>query len=137
MFFKFFYVSGGIHPLRGNIFYWKKEVFNGAEIDRYRRYICDVLGAIAQTIEDCDRLLACIEMVESGAGGPIETGGNDVTLTMDRSGIQVDIDINDEWIGQPDGKFSFKEWRIVLEKWRYFLGLPESLDSIVQFELSD
>lgn len=135
MLFKFSYVSGGVHPVRGNIFYWKKEVFDGAEIGRYRRYICDVLSAIAQTVEDCDRLLAYIEMVERGEEGAIETGGNDVTLTMDRSGIQVDIDINDEWIGQPEGKFSFREWRIVLEKWRYFLGLPESLDSIVQFEL--
>lgn len=71
----------------------------------------------------------------SGESARIETGGNDVTLTMDRTGVQVDIDINDEWIGQSEGRFSLDEWRVVLWKWKCFLGMPESLSSVVQFEL--
>jgi len=62
-------------------------------------------------------------------------GVNDVELTMDASGVQVDILINDDWIGQPEGKFTLQEWHLVLEQWRYFLGLPESLETVVSVKL--
>ncbi|MGF6458218.1 hypothetical protein [Pseudomonas frederiksbergensis] len=54
---------------------------------------------------------------------------------MDASGVQVDILINDDWIGQPEGKFTLQEWHLVLEQWRYFLGLPESLETVVSVKL--
>lgn len=135
MLFKFSYVNGGRHSVMGDVLYWRMEVTGGADVGRYRRYICEVLGAVAQTVGDCVRLLACIGIVERGEESAIEAGGNDVTLTMDPSGVQVDIDINDEWIGQPEGKFRLEEWRLVLEKWKCFLKMPASLHSAVQFEL--
>lgn len=54
---------------------------------------------------------------------------------MDASGVQVDILINDDWVGQSEGKFTLQEWRLVLEQWRHFLGLPESLETVVVVKL--
>jgi hypothetical protein len=54
---------------------------------------------------------------------------------VDASGVQVDILVNDDWVGQAQGKFTLQEWRLVLEQWSYFLGLPESLETVVNVKL--
>jgi hypothetical protein len=135
MVLKFYYVYGGRHAIAGEVFYRGAMVSSGENAQRYELYICSVLDAIAQIQEDCDQLLNYIASVENGSERSVETGGNDVVLTMDASGVQVDIRINDDWNGQPEGKFTLQEWRIVLEQWRCFLGLPESLDSVVTVKL--
>lgn len=132
---KFSYVDGGVHPIRGPIFHWRKEAIGNGEASRYQLYICDVLGAIAQTPGDCSRLLSCIEKIESEKKEQLEVGGNDVTLTLDTSGVQVDIESIEDWIGHPEGHFTLQEWRVALEGWRRFLELPRSLESIVEIDL--
>ncbi|KAB0508548.1 MULTISPECIES: hypothetical protein [Pseudomonas] len=133
---KYYYIPGGNHPITGEVLYRAALVSSGENTERYELYICTVLNAIAQTQEDCDRLLGCITSIEDGSETSEVGGGNDVELTMDASGVQVDILINDDWVGQPEGKFTLQEWRLVLEQWRYFLGLSESLETVVTVKLS-
>ena len=124
-----------VHPIAGPIFYRMAEVVESDSVKRYSLYVCGVLGAIAQLPIDCDRLIKNIECVENGIETEIETGGNDVALTFRPSGVQVDILINDDWCDQPEGHFELREWKIVLEGWRRFLGMPKSVESVVEVTL--
>ncbi len=132
---KFFYVDGGIHPKLGHVLHWQQVATGDKDIKRYNQYLCQVLSSIAQGTDDCDRLLQNINDVEIGRETEIETGGNDVILTMNSSGIQVDIEINEDWIGQSDGQFKLSEWKTALDGWRHFLQMPESLDSVVEVSM--
>lgn len=132
---RYSYVEGGKHPLLGQIFYKLRNAIGSGNALRYQRYICDVLGAVAQTLDECNRLLECIEKIEKAECGEIETGGNDVTLKMRNSGVQVDIEINEEWIGKTEGHFTLEEWRKALIGWHQFLEMPESLESVVEVEM--
>ncbi|TBN31342.1 hypothetical protein [Pseudomonas sp. BGI-2] len=132
---KYYYIPGGVHPIAGTVLYRAALVSSGENAERYELYICTVLNAIAQTQEDCDRLLDCITSIEDGSQSSEAGGGNDVELTMDATGVQVDILINDDWVGQPEGKFTLQEWRQVLEQWKLFLGLPKSLETVVMVKL--
>lgn len=133
---KFFYIDGGTHPKLGRVFHWQQIATGDKDVERYNQYLCQVLGSVAQGTDDCDRLLQYINDIENGQRTKIETGGNDVTLTMTLSGVQVDIEINEDWIGQPDGHFELTEWKIALEGWRRFLQMPQSLRSVIEINLS-
>ncbi|WP_432216889.1 hypothetical protein ACREYJ_15745 [Pseudomonas kribbensis] len=123
---KFFYRYGGTHPVVGHVYYAAAETLPGqAGAKRYDRYVCEVLNAIAQTAESCDRILDAIESIEEGLETTIIEGGNDVLLNMDASGVQVDILVNDDWVGQPESHFSLVEWRMVIERWKCLLQRPK------------
>lgn len=129
---KFYYVDGGIHPKLGQVFHWQQIASGGETAKRYNQYICGVLSAVAQGTDDCDQLLRYIDEVENGINHEIETGGNDVTLTLKPSGVQVDINVNEDWIGKSDGQFTLGELKMALKGWRRFLEMPQSLDSVVE-----
>lgn len=135
---RFSYVDGGIHPTLGQVFHWQPRVMDddgGADAKRYNQYLCEVLSSVAQGADDCDRLLQNINDVETGNQAEVETGGNDVTLTIRPTGVQVDIEVNEDWIGQPDGKFKLSEWKSALTGWRQFLEMPQSLKSVVEVDV--
>ncbi|MGX0891882.1 hypothetical protein AB7M22_003890 [Pseudomonas sp. ADAK2 TE3594] len=133
---KFYHSSGGTYPNVGEVFHDVAEVSPEQEdAQRYDLYVCSVLGAIAQTPKSCDRLLGFLTSIEEGTEESISAGGNDVLLNMDASGVQVDILVNDDWIGQPESKFTLQEWRKILEQWKYLLELPKGSDEIVTVKL--
>jgi len=132
---RFFYVDGGIHPKLGQVFHWQQKAMDGETAARYNQYMCDVLSSVAQGVDDCNRLLHFINDVENGVRSEVETGGNDVTLMLKSSGVQVDINIDEDWIGQPDGRFKLSEWKAALIGWRRFLEMPQSLESIVEVDV--
>lgn len=130
------YIPGGEHPVIGQVLHRHAAAMGPADdVFRYNRYVCGVLGAIAQAIDDCDRLLDFLDAVESGREATVETGGNDVTLTMTAAGVQVDIEVNDDWVGSPEGHFSLQDWRLALEGWKRFLAMPQEADSVVEVDL--
>lgn len=102
---------------------------------RYTKYICEVLSAVAQDVDSCDRLLRFIEKIELGEESVVETGGNDVTLTMSLAGVQVDIEVFEEYVGQAEGRFKLSEWKNALQGWRRFLQMPKTLGSVVEVTL--
>jgi hypothetical protein len=132
---RFYYVDGGIHPKIGQVYHWQQEAIGGPDAQRYTQYMAEVLDAVAQTVSSCDRLLGFIDDVEKGRQAEVVAGGNDVTLTMQPSGVQVDIEINDEWVGQPEGRFKLQEWKALLQGWRRFLKLPQSLDTVLEIDV--
>lgn len=132
---RFFYVDGGVHPKLGQVFHWRQKAMDGEAAKRYNQYLCEVLSSVAQGIDDCDRLLQAINDIENENRAEIETGGNDVTLTLRPTGVQVDIEINEDWIGQPDGHFKLSEWKAALKGWRQFLEMPQSLESVVEIDV--
>jgi len=77
-------------------------------------------------------LLSYLNAVEAGGETTVETGGNDVTLTLTAEGVQVDIESNDDWVGKQEGRFSLREWQLVLEGWKRFLAMPQSPESVVE-----
>ena len=132
---RFSYVDGGAHPKLGHVFHWQPKAMGGAGANRYNQYLCEVLSSVAQRTEDCDRLLKNINDVENGSQAEIETGGSDVTLKTKSTGVQVDIEVNEDWIGQPEGNFKLGEWKAALEGWRQFLEMPQSLESVVEVDV--
>jgi hypothetical protein len=132
---KLFYADGGNHPVLGQVYHRCQEVSDGEEVARYQRYLANTLSGIAQTVEDCERILSTVETIETGHEVEAEIEGNAVDVTISKSGVQIDITVNDAWIGQPDGKFLFSEFRAAVEAWKRFLKLPETFDSEVTIEL--
>jgi hypothetical protein len=132
---KFYQTAGGTYP-EGQLFHAIVEVNSDQEdAARYQLYVCSVLDAIAQVPEDCDRLLAAISTVESGAQTSVTEGGNDVLLNVSSEGVQVDILINDDWTGQPQSRFTLQVWRKALEQWKWLLELPDGSDEVVILKL--
>jgi hypothetical protein len=133
---KFSYIDGGVNLIMGPMLYWHAEALDVSNNTlRYNRYMCGILSSIAQEPSDCDRILSFIAQVKGGEVDQVETGGNDVTFTIKTSGIQVDIEINENWIGQVDGHFTLEEWQIVLNGWRQFLKMPATLKSTIEVDL--
>ncbi len=133
---KFFRRSAGEYPVVGEVFDDVVEVLPGQEdAQRYELYVCSVLDAIAQVPEDCDRMLAAISSIEAGVETSVCDGGNDVLLNMSPDGVQVDILVNDDWTGQPQSRFTLKEWYKILEQWKYLLELPKGSTDVVVLEL--
>ena len=110
-----------------------RAVGEGAE--RYGRYMCAVLNAVAQSQQDCDQLIGYLDAVAYGSQPMVETGGNDVTLTITPAGVHVDIEVIPEWIDQPEANFTIDEWRRVLQAWKRFLRMEESADARLEVEL--
>ncbi len=107
------------------------------EEKRIIHYLCGTLDAVAQTTEECDVLLTEIDTVERGNAEQIITGANYVDLIINQSGIQVNITVKDAWCYQPEGKFTFQQWKVVLTGWKRLLAMPKSEDSFFEMDLSD
>lgn len=134
---KLYYADGGTHPVLGQVYHQCQEFKDGVDVARYQRYLANILSCIAQSIEDCDRILSQIEKIETGQESFYTVEGNDVDVTISKKGIQVDITVNDDWVGQREGQFSLGEFRSVIIAWRSFLHMPEALDSAVVLELRE
>jgi len=132
---KLYYADGGNHPVLGQVYHQCQEFIDGSDVARYQRYLANILSCIAQSVDDCDRVLAEVEMIETGRESESELEGNDVDVLISQDGIQVDINVNDEWVGQPEGRFSLTEFKAVVAAWRRFLQMPEAFDSEVIIEL--
>lgn len=132
---KLFYADGGNHPVLGQVYYQCQEMLDGDEKARYQRYLANTLSSVAQTVEDCDRILTVVESIESCREDEAEVEGNDVDVTISKNGVQIDINVNDDWVGQPEGMFLLSEFKAVVCAWKEFLKLPESFESEVVVEL--
>lgn len=132
---KLYYADGGNHPVLGQVYHQCQEFIDGRDVARYQRYLANILSCIAQSVGDCDRVLAEVERIEAGHESESEIEGNDVDVLISQNGIQVDINVNEEWIGQPEGRFSLSEFKAVVVAWRSFLQMPESFGSEVIVEL--
>ena len=132
---KLYYANGGNHPVLGQVYHQCQEIKDGEDVVRYQRYLANILSCIAQSIDDCDQILSQIKKIETEQESIFEIEGNDVDVTISTMGIQVDINVNDDWVDQPEGKFSLDEFKTVIVAWRSFLQMPESLNSVVVVEL--
>ena len=132
---RLYYAESGNHPVLGRVYHQCQEFIDGRDVARYQRYLANTLSCIAQSVDDCDRVLAEIVMVEEGCKIESEIEGNDVDVLISKDSVQVDINVNDEWIGQPEGRFSLSEFKAVVAAWRKFLQMPESFSSEVIIDL--
>jgi hypothetical protein len=135
MILKFYYVTPGVNDRGEQVLFWQGS-FEGdkGKKERYERYICNTLPAVAQTDRECKRLLSYIEMAGRGEG-EYETGGNDVTLSITKAGVQVDIEANEDWVGQEEGFFSLADWHAAVAGWQRFIKMDCNLESSVNVEL--
>ena len=132
---RLYYADGGNNPVLVKVYHQCQEFFGGRDVARYQRYLANTLSCIAQSVDDCDRILAEILMVEEGIKSESMIEGNDVDVLVSKDSVQVDINVNDEWVGQPEGRFPLSEFKAVVDAWRKFLQIPESFSSEVIIEL--
>ena len=134
---KFCYVSGGEHPVIGQVLYPAQTISESSEGERYQRYLANAVGSVAREMADCDRLLKLISSVENGEEEQVVYDGDDVELVITKDGVQVNIHANSEWVGRREGRINASAWKEALEGQKHFLALPERLDSIVEIDVSD
>ena len=133
---KYFYTDGGQNPNIGQVFQRRKIIEgDNKEIERYQRYLANTLSFIAPTKNDCDWVLECIEKIEKRIEDKIEIEGTDTDFIIDSSGVQININVNDDWVDQPEGKFGLNEIKAAVSGWKLFLNMPEAFDSMVEIEL--
>jgi hypothetical protein len=132
---KFCYVSGGVHPRIGQVLHSVQIVSDSDEAERYQRYLANAIGSVARDIASCDRLLELISAVESGDESSATYDADDVELTIAGRGVQVDINANDEWVGNLEGCIGLEQWKTSLEGWKRFLALPQDMGSVVEVEI--
>jgi hypothetical protein len=132
---RFSNVEAGIHPVLGKVFHRRVDAI-GPEADRYQRYLASTLSGVAPDVGESDRLLELIEKLETKAVDEALWEGQDITLTFRGSEVQVDIDVNDDWIGNPEGKFSLQELKRAVTGWRSFIAQPDMEKSAVEVNLA-
>ena len=133
---RFSNVDAGSHPVAGKVFHRRVEAI-GPEATRYQRYLANTLSGLAPDVSEADRLLALIAQLQTEGLDEAQWEGRDITLALDSSHVQIYIDVNDEWIGNPEGRFSLREFKTAVGGWREFLSLPELEDSIVEVCLDE
>jgi len=100
---KLYYADGGNHPVLGKVYHQCQDMFDGDDVARYQRYLANTLSGIAQTPSDCDLILASVKKLESEQGAEFLIEGNDIDITVSKMKIQVDINVNDDWVDNPEG----------------------------------
>ncbi|WP_395703674.1 hypothetical protein [Aquabacterium sp.] len=134
---KFCYLSGGHHPIAGDILYPVQLISDGPEAERYQRYLASPLGSAARDPQACDRLSDAIARVKSGELEEYLFDADDVELSIRRDFIQCDIVVNNDWVGNPAGRIGLQLWQLALDGWRKFLDMPKSIESTVEIELPE
>ena len=136
---KLYCIDGGKHPILGKIYYRCQKILADSDdenqLERYERYLAHTLSAYAQTIDDCNCIFKLINNVEENIQPKASFNGNDVEISISERSVQINININEDWIDQPEGQFSLSEFKTVLTAWRDFLKLPESLESEIIVEI--
>lgn len=131
---KYEYVSGGLHPVVGEVLYPIQRVIDGAEVERYQRYLASPIGSVARDLAACLELEAAIARVQAGELPSIHLDYDEIELAVTPLGVQCNINVSDEWVDNPDGRIGLGVWQQALEAWRRFLALPKSLESSVEIE---
>jgi hypothetical protein len=134
MFLEFRCFSGGMHPVRGAIWY-RMPRSSGGSSDRYDRYLCAALFMTMHSPAECELALKLLNLVQSGKSTEEQFGINDTCVTFRSSGVQVDILIEDE-VGTPEGRFDLEEFRKAVTGWKEFLLMPESSESKLRVKLA-
>ena len=102
--------------------------------ERYQNFLANTLRVVANKVEDCDIILKAVSDAEKGFEPGSILDANEVELFIYKDRVQFDIYSFEDWIDNPDAIFSLEELKIAVTEWKRFLKMPESLDSIVEFE---
>jgi hypothetical protein len=132
---KLYYIEGGIHPILGNVLHKAQMVIGKDDKARYQCYLANTLSGLAPSIKECEQILLSIDSIEKKDINVIEIEGRDVDVTISNSVVQIDINVNEDWIGQKEGEFSILEFKNAIKAWKKFLELPESESSSIIVEL--
>ena len=131
---RYWCASGGRHPVLGQVWHRFSEA-EGPEAERYTRYVCNALSFVARSPSECERVVEAFVAVQSGIQRDATVEGEDVTLRLSPQGVQVDIEVNEAWIGKQEGRFSLSEYLVALRAWREFLLIPEGPGAEFRIEL--
>lgn len=85
------------------------------------------LHTLTQDVDRCKEILSSIELVVSGAKTIEAIGLNDSYLTVHKNYIQLDIDIDDSLIDQPEGRFTHDQIRKAVEGKIKFLNMEKKV----------
>lgn len=126
--------DGGMHPVLGRVLH-RTPIAEGPDTDRYQLYLANALSSLAIDRRDCAQLLALIQDVETGAKPAAKWMGQDVEASFDSHRVQIDITVDDAWVGQPEGVFPLREFKAAVRAWDEFLQLPQAMESVVVVDL--
>jgi hypothetical protein len=131
---KFWCAAGGHHPVLGLVWHRVAEA-EGPEAERYTRYVCNTISAVARSPSECERVAEAFLAVQSGARREAMVEGEDVTLHLSQQGVQVDIEVNEEWTGKNEGHFSLADYLAAVHAWQAFLLIPPGPQAELSIEL--
>lgn len=119
----------------GDAYVHSCKVSGDGDLTRYIRYVGQTLNGLAPMPAACDLFLDYIEAVEKKMMPEAETGGNDVVLHILPDYIQVSIMICEDWIDQPEGRFSLETWKKILTGWKEFMLMPQTPETTLEVRL--
>lgn len=132
---RFEHVSGGRHPVVGDILYPVQRASDGVEVERYQRYLASPIGSVARDVATCKVVEAAIGRVRAGEVTSVNLDCDEVELVITCHGVQCHVHVSDGWVDHRDGLIGLDAWQQALEAWRRFLSLPKSAESFVEIEL--
>lgn len=95
-------------------------------IDSRAVYI-SCLDSLARSINGCEKILTALNNVELEIKELDAVGLNDDSLTVYKDYIQLDIDIDDSLIDQPEGRFTHDQIRKAVEGKIKFLNMEKQV----------
>jgi len=137
---KFYYSDGGVYPPNGRVYLSGQKIVNNNnddenELNRYQNYFANTIGMLTNDIDDCERILKEIESIENSVDKNITIQGNDLDVVLSGNEIQVNINLDDDWVGQPEGRFKISQFKAAMIARCRFLTLPKSLESVVEIDI--
>jgi hypothetical protein len=131
---KFCYLDGGFRSDGSQVLHSVGIVSDTPEQERYQLYLGSAVGNVGRRTENCDHALSLIDAAQRGEAGPFEYNVDDVQINVASNKIQVDINVNDDWVGKPEGLIDTDVWKQALEGKKRFLALPVALKSVVELD---
>jgi hypothetical protein len=131
MILRFWCHFAGNHPVAGPVWYRPSEA-QGADSERYTKWLCNPLAFVARDSAACDRVLSQIEALRMGVVDRVLIAGDDTWITSTSAGIQVDIQT---WVDHPEGRFSLAQFEAAVRGWRRLLTMPAEAASQFTIDL--
>lgn len=132
----FFYTIFGDHAQHGEQLIERKKIISSDNHERYEKYFIPAISGCARDLKGCEWVMGLIAQFEFERE-PLLIEGEQVDARLSNEGVQIDIPIHEDWIDDPEGRFTVAEFKAAILGWQKFLQLPKSLDSSVEIELPE
>jgi hypothetical protein len=133
----FSYISFGQNSNGEHVLVERVKTAVAPQSERFQNYLANALVVFARDAASCASLLDLLQKVETGEQERGEWSVDDVELQIAGTSVQVNINVNDDWIDNPAGRFHIEQWRTALKAQQMFLGLPRHGETTLEADIPD